>query len=414
MMAELSSGMKAALPVLYRLQEHGYEAVFVGGAVRDLLLGLEDKDVDIASSATPEQTMSIFPKCIGTGLQHGTVTVMEEGVGYEVTTYRQESPYEDHRRPAGVTFIGDLEGDLLRRDFTINAMALGPEGKLHDPFGGLEDLKRMRLRCVGNPDARLQEDALRMLRAIRFIGTYRLTPVLSTWRALRSHRALLRHVAMERVQSELDKMLAGKEPMRGLAWLAASGLLEQTKEPLLLPRPEIKDLSWLAEVAGVDGRYAALFIALRADADSAGACLMSLRMSKKRTEAITACLRVYNELLEPGGLEEKQAAWRRIILAHGRETALRSLGVLERLPEAMAPGLAELTPLYRQTEAELPIATLKELAVNGAELAEALGRKAGPWTKETLTELLHAVAEGSLVNDKKSLIAWAIGRNHKE
>ncbi|MHA7963474.1 CCA tRNA nucleotidyltransferase [Paenibacillus sp. CAU 1782] len=406
MKTELSCGMKAALPVLLKLIQHGHEAVFVGGAVRDLILGLEDKDVDIATSALPEQTMALFPKCIGTGLQHGTVTVMVEGNGYEVTTYRQESPYEDHRRPGGVEFIHDLEGDLLRRDFTINAMALGAEGELHDPFGGLEDLKNRRLRCVGDPDARLQEDALRMLRGVRFIGTYGLTPSLSTWKALRRHRALLRHVAMERVQAELDKMLDGVDPSRSLVWLQRSGLLKHTREELELPDlAGCRDLPWLEKLSGKDNRYSALFIACGMDGAAAYSCMSKLRFSGKRMDAIRNRLNIhYRHLFVPEGADEA-SLWRKTVLEYGSEAASEWLEMTLLLPDDLAPGVTGKSDDFRRTMENLPITSARELNVNGAELAEALGRKPGPWTREMLLRLLHAVADGELPNHKEVLIS---------
>ncbi|WP_156739561.1 CCA tRNA nucleotidyltransferase [Paenibacillus oryzae] len=418
MKTELSSGMKTALPVLLTLIKHGHEAVFVGGAVRDLMLGLEDKDVDIATSALPEQTMALFPKCIGTGLQHGTVTVMVEGNGYEVTTYRQESPYEDHRRPGSVQFIGNLEGDLLRRDFTINAMALGADGELHDPFGGLEDLKNRRLRCVGDPDARLQEDALRMLRGVRFIGTYGLSPTLSTWRALRRHRALLRHVAMERVQAELDKMVDGPAPERSLAWLSLSGLLKHTREELNLPEPiDCIDLSWLGELPGKDNRYAALFIACGMDGAAAFSCMSKLRFSGKRMDAVRNRLDMHARYLLVPEEADEDSLWRKTVLEYGREAAAEWLEMALLLPDELAPGIAGKGGGYRHVMESLPVSSARELSVNGAELAEALGKKPGPWTREMLLRLLHAVADGELLNHKEVLISqgmkWTMESNHE-
>jgi tRNA nucleotidyltransferase (CCA-adding enzyme) len=168
--------IKSALPIVKRLREHHFEAFFVGGAVRDSILGLSIKDVDIATSARPEQVLALFERCIPTGLQHGTITVIIDGLAYEVTTFRQESAYEAHRKPESVRYITELDGDLLRRDFTMNAMALAEDGELYDPYGGVQDLQRKTLRSVGDPDARCQEDALRMLRAVRFIGVYQRTP----------------------------------------------------------------------------------------------------------------------------------------------------------------------------------------------------------------------------------------------
>ena len=150
------------------LIEHGFEAYIVGGCVRDFVLGKEPKDWDITTSATPYQVKSLFPRTIDTGIEHGTVTVMCGKEGYEVTTYRIDGKYEDHRRPTEVTFTASLTEDLKRRDFTINAMAYNDKEGIIDQFNGIEDLKNGVIRCVGNPGERFDEDALRILRAVRF------------------------------------------------------------------------------------------------------------------------------------------------------------------------------------------------------------------------------------------------------
>ena len=156
--------------LIHTLQSHGYSAYVVGGCVRDSILGRKPHDWDICTSATPEQTMEVFKKyhVLPTGLQHGTVTVMLNGVGYEITTYRIDGEYEDSRHPKEVIFTSNLIEDLSRRDFTINAMAYNDEEGLIDPFEGLSDIENKVVRCVGKPEDRFNEDALRMLRAIRF------------------------------------------------------------------------------------------------------------------------------------------------------------------------------------------------------------------------------------------------------
>ena len=154
--------------ILERLNEKGFEAYAVGGCVRDSLLGRQPEDWDITTSARPEQVKALFRRTIDTGILHGTVTVMMDGAGYEVTTYRIDGEYADGRHPKQVVFTPDLLEDLKRRDFTINAMAYSPETGIVDAFGGMEDLKAGIIRCVGNPIDRFTKDALRILRAVRF------------------------------------------------------------------------------------------------------------------------------------------------------------------------------------------------------------------------------------------------------
>ena len=156
--------------IIHILNENGHEAYAVGGCVRDVLLGREPQDWDITTSARPEEVKALFRRTIDTGIEHGTVTIMIDKTGYEVTTYRVDGEYEDHRHPKEVLFTPNLTEDLKRRDFTINAMAYNEESGIVDKFGGKEDMERHLIRAVGNPTDRFNEDALRMLRAIRFAG----------------------------------------------------------------------------------------------------------------------------------------------------------------------------------------------------------------------------------------------------
>lgn len=175
---------RGASYVLAKLTEAGYQAYLVGGCVQDAVLDRPIKDIDIATSALPEQVIACFPRTAPTGLQHGTVTVILQQGTYEVTTFRQEAEYEGFRRPTSVAYISDLMEDLKRRDFTMNAMAMNREGEVIDPFAGQKDLAIGVLRCVGKAEERFGEDALRMLRCIRFTSTYELQVEESTWLAL--------------------------------------------------------------------------------------------------------------------------------------------------------------------------------------------------------------------------------------
>ncbi|KJB87307.1 hypothetical protein AZ66_13990, partial [Paenibacillus sp. E194] len=227
-----NSLFREAEQVMNCLLEAGFSAYMVGGCVRDPLIGRPIYDVDIATSAHPEQVVALFPKVIPTGLQHGTVTVVMPQNTYEVTTFRKEAAYEGHRRPEEVEFIDDLDEDLRRRDFTINAMAKDVNGCIHDPFGGQADLRRLIIRCVGTAEERFREDALRMMRGVRFASLLGGVFAKSTWKALRVNRETLAFVAMERVRDELWKLTAGPNPARGWGLLVRSGLLGHTKEPL--------------------------------------------------------------------------------------------------------------------------------------------------------------------------------------
>ena len=223
------------MAVLRTLRGASKQAWLAGGAVRDILCGATAQDFDVATDALPEQVVGLFPRVIPTGVQHGTVTVLSGEHKVEVTTFRGEGPYLDGRRPSSVSFLGDIEGDLARRDFTVNAIAWDPiAGVLRDPFSGIEDLRRRRLRAVGDPLARFREDGLRPLRAVRFASTLRLALDPPTRLAIPEALDVFARVAMERVRDELSKLLVrGAPPSRGLRLLLRSGLLAHIVPELL-------------------------------------------------------------------------------------------------------------------------------------------------------------------------------------
>lgn len=201
-----------AQAIMDTLTAAGYEAYVVGGCVRDSILGREPQDWDITTSAKPEQVKALFPRTIDTGLQHGTVTVMQDREGFEVTTYRIDGKYEDSRHPCEVIFTPDLEEDLKRRDFTINAMAYSEKAGLVDLFGGMEDMRRGIVRCVGDPLERFGEDALRILRAVRFSAQLGYDIDGDTKEGIRKLAPSLQKISAERIQAELVKLITSDHP----------------------------------------------------------------------------------------------------------------------------------------------------------------------------------------------------------
>ncbi len=199
--------------LLQCLNRNNHEAYVVGGCVRDALLGLEPHDWDICTSASPQEMMEVFSKyrVLETGLKHGTITVLVNKIPVEITTFRTDGEYKDHRHPDEVVFVKTLKEDLARRDFTINAMAYHPNSGIQDPFGGCEDLRKGLLRCVGNANERFCEDALRILRGLRFAATYSFAPEAETAQALHQCAPLLNSVSAERIQAELCRMLVGRD-----------------------------------------------------------------------------------------------------------------------------------------------------------------------------------------------------------
>ena len=215
--------VKLIIDTFYR---SNFEAFMVGGCVRDILLGNLPKDYDITTSAKPEITISLFDKTIPTGLKHGTVTVLINNEPYEVTTYRTEGNYIDNRRPSSVDFVTDIKEDLSRRDFTINALAYNEKVGLIDYFNGTDDIKNKIIRCVGNADKRFKEDALRMLRAVRFSCQLNFDIEENTYTAIKNNYKLIKNISSERIRDELCKILISENPSKGLEILRDTKLLE--------------------------------------------------------------------------------------------------------------------------------------------------------------------------------------------
>lgn len=215
-----------ARKIIARLEQHGYEAYIVGGCVRDSLMGKRPSDWDICTSARAEEMMALFEdkRVIPTGIQHGTLTILAEDGAYEVTTFRIDGEYLDHRHPKSVAFTRELAEDLSRRDFTINAMAWHPERGLIDLFGGVEDLRDRLVRAVGDPVQRFNEDGLRMLRMVRFATVLDFDYDPATYDAVRKQGHLLQYISKERIQVELNKILLAAHPARGLEDLYPLGM----------------------------------------------------------------------------------------------------------------------------------------------------------------------------------------------
>ncbi|GGD68974.1 CCA tRNA nucleotidyltransferase [Paenibacillus nasutitermitis] len=450
-MKTTGTALAAALPVLQKLESCGFETVFVGGCVRDSLWKRPLKDIDIATAARPEQVMDLFPQTIPTGLKHGTVTVIHNDSHYEVTTFRTESGYEDFRRPASVQFVDNLAADLQRRDFTINAMAMRSNGEIFDPVGGLDDIRKGVLRCVGDPDARFQEDALRMLRAIRFAAEYELRIAPATWRAIKRHQRLLVNIAMERIGSECDKMIGGSHPDRAIVWFAASGLMDDTKEPLPERiqawggrRESLGSLANITLLDEPDDRWAACCLAGDLPLPAVKGLFQALCFSARRASRLTAIIALHEAMVEAiknlSFRSENEwlsllQDWKLRVLEHGEYASRAWLRIIGELP-GLLPSAAErhsIPPLDRTTgssvEADysdslinrlkreldsLPAFSLSGLAADGSAVLARVGKPAGPWLGRLLEKLLRATALGEVANEKEQLLNYAEQVNRDE
>lgn len=225
-MVEIPKEFHEALPILQKIESAGYEAYFVGGSVRDTILKRPIHDVDIATSAYPSEVKALFKRTVDTGIEHGTVMILDHGTGYEVTTFRTESGYQDYRRPDHVTFVRSLKEDLKRRDFTINALALAESGQVTDLFGGLSDMRKHIIRAVGDPNERFNEDALRMMRAVRFASQLDFKIEDATLAGIARHSQLLAKIAVERSHTEFVKMMLGSDANHGLKIMIQTNLYQ--------------------------------------------------------------------------------------------------------------------------------------------------------------------------------------------
>jgi tRNA nucleotidyltransferase (CCA-adding enzyme) len=396
------------LEVVKRLQVAGHEAYLVGGCVRDMVLGREPGDFDIATQALPDEVQRLFRKVIPTGIAHGTVTVLVPGGQVEVTTYRTEVGYADGRRPDRVEFRRDLTEDLARRDFTINAMAFDPRAaELRDPFGGLEDLDRCLVRSVGDAAARFGEDGLRPLRAVRFATVLDFALDPRTEAAIPGALGVFRKVAHERVRDEFMKLLLAPAVERGLLLLASTGLLGAA-----FPELESAVREGVgARVAAVPARPEVRLAALLASSERAEAVLERLRVPARTVEEVRALLA---HPVPPGAGTWSDAAVRRWGSALGRER------VADALALDAASGREDAQRIRAQVEQALagkPPLSVRELALGGRQVMDVLGVGPSPVVGEATRWLLELVLEAPERNTAAALTTalrgWAEARGLK-
>ena len=398
MKLNLDPGAAALLDALHAA---GYAAYAVGGCVRDSLLGRPAHDWDLCTSALPEQVVELFgaENCIPTGLQHGTVTIKQDGRLYETTTFRTEGSYTDGRHPDKVQFVPDVCADLARRDFTINAMAYNEREGLIDPFGGQSDLANGLLRAVGEPERRFEEDALRILRLYRFAARFEFAIEKETDRAAKALAQRLRCISAERIEEELTKLLAAPQPGAYLVPEVAAVILPELPPQALAAAKQVLD----ACPAGEETRTVRLAALLeRLDECEARKVLRRLRCSNACVEETAMLLREQNLRVEQDlTLQARQLLRRYDLLALRRLCALRTAQ-----DPANAPQYAQLLECAEQLERDGVCCRLAQLAVNGRDLMAA-GISAGPELRRTLDRLLDAVIREQLPNEKHALLAAA-------
>lgn len=293
--------------VLDTLTKSGYEAYIVGGCVRDSILGLDASDYDVTTSAKPEEIIGLFEKTVPTGLKHGTVTVIIKKEPIEVTTFRTEGQYFDNRHPETVEFVTDLKEDLSRRDFTVNALAYNETVGLVDLFGGVNDLENRILKAVGDPEKRFREDALRILRLFRFASQLNFEIEENTFKAALKLQKGLQNISRERIFTELQKTVNGKNPKALLPLIASGGLrfLGVKKSPEFYTKTRNPDLRLFAFLSGTDDPIAALreLKASKRQIDFAEKMLKLLRLKPQTKEDIKNALFLTDEYAVSSYLE---------------------------------------------------------------------------------------------------------------
>lgn len=429
--------------ILNKLNQAGYEAYVVGGCVRDSLMGREPNDWDITTDAEPLQVKGLFRRTIDTGLQHGTVTVMNHGVGYEVTTYRLDGEYDDHRRPDSVTFSKNLADDLMRRDFTINAMAYHPEKGLVDLYGGTEDLEGKRIRAVGDPDARFNEDALRILRAVRFAAQLGFQIEPETREAIRKHVKELSFVSIERIETELTKLICSPHPeeMEELCQLGITSVILPEFDRMMetpqntpyhytdvghhtiavmqhvSPTKVMRYAALLHDVAKPDCRFTDEqgvdhFYGHPVKGEPMARSVMKrLRLDNKTIDEASLLVHWHDFGLK-GDLTEK--TFRKGVSKMGLEHFPAYLeirradmdGQSDYHKEEKEEGFRRIREMYEKLLEEKPALTIRDLAVNGKDLME-IGIPAGPKLGGTLKALLDLVLEDPARNTREELLREA-------
>lgn len=386
---------QGAMPILRELQGAGYEAYYVGGSVRDILLNKPIHDVDIATSAFPAEIKQLFRRTIDVGIQHGTVMVVTKDATYEVTTFRTESTYQDYRRPDYVEFVRSLKEDLKRRDFTINALAVGIDGEVIDLFDGLSDLRARKLRAVGNPYERFHEDALRMMRGLRFISQLGFTLEPATFEAIHEYHSLLAKISVERINVEFVKLLMGSSRQAGVKTFVESECY------IYCPG--------LSEYGEALLRFADLIGPAIPTEKQAWTLLISmLGLKQEQIKTFMKEWKCSNQLIKDVSQMVPALAFR---LSHewdnwnlyqlGRELAVSVEYLLIYFDQK--PNQAKIRLMYQN----LPIHHLKELALKGNDLIQHFDYPKGPWINKVLRAMERAVIEKNLVNEQTDLLNFA-------
>ncbi|MGX9133851.1 CCA tRNA nucleotidyltransferase [Rummeliibacillus sp. JY-2-4R] len=388
---------KAAFEVIALLEENGYEAVIVGGAVRDSLRGHRVNDVDVATNAVPTEVKTVFSNTVDVGISHGTVLVIHPICPVEVTTYRTEGTYQDHRRPDQVHFVSSLAEDLKRRDFTINAMAMTGNQEIIDLFGGKEDIQNGVIRAVGNPLERFKEDALRMLRAIRFSAQLGFQIENNTFHAISVQAKDIRFIAVERIKAEFDKIFVSEHPGIAMENIQKSGLTE------FLPGNYDKYEDFESFKASKDAYKGWAYFCLLQESQEIN-IMSAFKCSNSEKKQALEIINAYQSLISKG--------WSKIdYFTFDLEVLKTALEFANNLGKGLSH-----TFTFEEIEnvkLNLPVHQKSDLVVKGHDLMKWSGQKSGPWVKESLKNMLIEILEGRLLNDRQQIKEWFLNEHTK-
>lgn len=385
----LEETFKEANTILDTLQKNGFEAYYVGGSVRDYLMDVSIGDIDITTNALPEDIQNIFPRTIDVGVEHGTVIVVINKTPFEVTTYRTETTYSDYRRPDSVSFTTSIKEDLARRDFTMNAVAMDRMFKIYDPYNGQLSIKNKEIVTVGDPYERFNEDALRMLRAIRFVSQLDFKLNESTFNGIVKLASNVQYISVERIVQELKKLYSGVNVSHAKSLLIHSKILKFI--------PYYKKLN-IDDIKKTNVHSLINEIIIQQILNENNHFKNELKLSNDEKNNIKESLSLYKNLAE----NESP-----IILAYNynEHIILNLKNIISENNFLNQQYLNQIDDILLE-KSRLTIKSKKDLAVNGNDLMKTLNRHGGPWLKEVLSEIERNVLFNKLDNNYETIIEW--------